>query len=117
MILTAAAAGATITPQFGAERQHRGRKGGMGHPLLEQQVWRYIMLRNALIIDLHQMLAEHQPIVRAIVAGDRKRAEKLAHDHHDYNAPEIEKAAPQLVRDAAAGDTAARSRDGVAQTG
>ncbi len=64
--------------------------------LLEQQMRRYIVLSNALIVDLCQMLAEHQPIVEAIAAGDSDRAEKLARDH---NAPEVEKIAARLERE------------------
>ncbi|HZT18790.1 MAG TPA: GntR family transcriptional regulator [Dongiaceae bacterium] len=64
--------------------------------LLEQQVRRYILLSNALIVDLKQMIAEHEPIVRSIAAGETERAERLARDH---NAPEAEKAAAQLRRE------------------
>ncbi len=64
--------------------------------LLEQQVRRYILLSNALIVDLKQMIAEHEPIVRSIAACETERAERLARDH---NAPEAEKAAAQLRRE------------------
>ena len=72
--------------------------------LLEQQMRRYIVLSNALIIDLRQMIAEHEPIVHAIANGESERADKLARDH---NAPEVEKAAARLARDAEVNGTAA----------
>src|SRR5262249_20396015 len=57
--------------------------------LIEQQVRRYILLSNALIVDLTQMLAEHEPIVQAIAAGTGDAAERLARAH---NAPEVARA-------------------------
>ena len=67
--------------------------------LLEQQVRHYIISSNALIMDLNQIVAEHQPIVRAIVAGEPEKAERLARQH---NAPEVERAAEALARERAA---------------
>lgn len=61
--------------------------------LLEQQVRHYIVCSNALIMDLNQIVAEHQPIVQAIIAGDPEKAERLAREH---NAPEVERAADAL---------------------
>jgi DNA-binding GntR family transcriptional regulator len=67
--------------------------------LLEQQVRHYIISSNALIMDLNQIVAEHQPIVRAIVAGQPEKAERLAREH---NAPEAERAAAALASERAA---------------
>lgn len=64
--------------------------------LLEQQVRHYIISSNALIMDLTQIVAEHQPIVRAIVAGEPETAERLAREH---NAPEVERAAAALAHE------------------
>jgi len=65
------------------------------YKLIEQQVRRYIATSNAQIYDLHQILDEHEPIVKAIVAGDAVRAERLAREH---NAPEVERFAGELAR-------------------
>lgn len=62
--------------------------------LLEQQVRHYIISSNALIMDLNQIVAEHQPIVQAIIAGEPEKAERLAREH---NAPEVERAAEALA--------------------
>lgn len=62
--------------------------------LLEQQVRHYIISSNALIMDLNQIVAEHQPIVQAIIAGNPEAAERLAREH---NAPEVERAAASLA--------------------
>jgi DNA-binding GntR family transcriptional regulator len=70
--------------------------------LLEQQVRHYIISSNALIMDLNQIVSEHQPIVEAIILGHSDKAERLAREH---NAPEVERAAEALAqerRDAAA---------------
>lgn len=64
--------------------------------LLEQQVRHYIISSNALIMDLNQIVAEHQPIVQAIVAGEADRAERLAREH---NAPEVQRAAAALAEE------------------
>jgi DNA-binding GntR family transcriptional regulator len=64
------------------------------YKLIEQQVRHYIGTSNADIVDLHELLDQHQPIVRAIAEGDAARAERLAHDH---NAPEVEKFAAELA--------------------
>jgi DNA-binding GntR family transcriptional regulator len=62
--------------------------------LLEQQIRRYILLTNAAIIDLHQMVPAHQPLVEAIMIGDVESAARLAQEH---NAPEVDLAAEQLA--------------------
>jgi DNA-binding GntR family transcriptional regulator len=62
--------------------------------LLEQQIRRYILLTNAAIIDLHQMMPAHQPLVEAILVGDVESAARLALEH---NAPEVDLAAEQLA--------------------
>jgi len=64
--------------------------------LLEQQVRHYIISSNALIMDLNQIVAEHEPIVRAIIAGDQEKAERLAREH---NAPEMQRAAEALTNE------------------
>jgi DNA-binding GntR family transcriptional regulator len=65
------------------------------YKLIEQQVRHYIATSNAQIYDLHQIIDEHEPIVKAIMAGDAARAERLAHDH---NAPEVARFAAELAR-------------------
>lgn len=67
--------------------------------LLEQQVRHYIISSNALIMDLKQIVAEHEPIVRAIIAGSPEKAERLAREH---NAPEVQRAAEALAIERAA---------------
>jgi DNA-binding GntR family transcriptional regulator len=62
--------------------------------LLEQQIRRYILLTNAAIIDLHQMMPAHQPLVEAILVGDVETAARLALEH---NAPEVDLAAEELA--------------------
>ena len=62
--------------------------------LLEQQVRHYIVCSNALIMDLNQIVSEHEPIVQAIIAGNAEAAETLARDH---NAPEVERAAAAMA--------------------
>jgi DNA-binding GntR family transcriptional regulator len=62
--------------------------------LLEQQIRRYILLTNAAIIDLHQMVPAHQPLVEAILVGDIESAGRLAQEH---NAPEVDLAAAQIA--------------------
>ncbi|MBM3648353.1 MAG: GntR family transcriptional regulator [Alphaproteobacteria bacterium] len=64
--------------------------------LLEQQVCHYIVHSNALIMDLNQIVSEHEPIVRAIIAGDAVKAERLARAH---NAPEVERAAAAMAQE------------------
>jgi DNA-binding GntR family transcriptional regulator len=64
------------------------------YKLIEQQVRHYIATSNAQIYDLHQILDEHEPIVKAIAAGDAALAERLAHDH---NAPEVARFAAELA--------------------
>jgi len=65
------------------------------YKLIEQQVRHYIATSNAEVLDQHELLDQHQPIVQSIVDGDAARAERLAHDH---NAPEVEKFAAELAR-------------------
>jgi len=67
--------------------------------LLEQQVRHYIISSNALIMDLKQIVAEHEPIVRAIIAGNPEKAERLAREH---NVPEVRRAAEALINERAA---------------
>jgi DNA-binding GntR family transcriptional regulator len=62
--------------------------------LIEQHVRRYIDSSNALLVDLHQMMAEHAPIVQAITAGKPALAERLAREH---NIPEVQKLAGELA--------------------
>ena len=62
--------------------------------LLEQQVRHYIVCSNALIMDLNQIVSEHEPIVQAIIAGNAEAAETLARAH---NAPEVERAAAAMA--------------------
>ena len=64
--------------------------------LLEQQVRHYIVHSNALIMDLNQIVSEHEPLVRAIIAGDAVKAERLARAH---NAPEVERAAAAMAQE------------------
>jgi DNA-binding GntR family transcriptional regulator len=66
--------------------------------LLEQQVRHYIVCSNALIMDLKQIVSEHEPIVQAIIAGNAEAAETLARQH---NAPEVERAAAAMAREQA----------------
>jgi DNA-binding FadR family transcriptional regulator len=56
----------------------------------------YIGTSNADIADQHELLSQHEPIVRAIAAGDAAQAERLAHDH---NAPEVQKFAAALAHE------------------
>jgi DNA-binding GntR family transcriptional regulator len=63
--------------------------------LLEQQIRRYILLTNAAIIDLSQMVPAHRPLVEAILVGDIESAARLAQEH---NAPEVDLAAEELAR-------------------
>jgi DNA-binding GntR family transcriptional regulator len=65
------------------------------YKLLEQQVRHYIVTSNAQIVDLHAILDEHQPMVKAIAAGEAARAEQLARAH---NAPEAQRFAAELAR-------------------
>ncbi|MBA4099787.1 MAG: GntR family transcriptional regulator [Rhodospirillum sp.] len=66
--------------------------------LLEQQVRHYIVCSNALIMDLNQIVSEHEPIVQAIIVGNAEAAETLARDH---NAPEVERAAAAMAQEQA----------------
>ena len=74
--------------------------------LLEQQVRHYIVCSNALIMDLNQIVSEHEPIVQAIIAGNAEAAEMLARDH---NAPEVERAAAAMAQEQASPATKAAS--------
>jgi len=64
------------------------------YKLLEQQVRHYIVTSNSQIVDLHAILDEHQPMVKAIAAGDGTKAERLAREH---NAPEVRRFADELA--------------------
>lgn len=79
----------TIVIAAGHQRLHEQYR------LLEQQIRRYILLTNAAIIDLHQMVPAHQPLVEAILVGDVESAARLAQEH---NAPEVDLAAAELAR-------------------
>ena len=65
------------------------------YQLLEQQIRHYIVWSNAMIVDLHQMVPAHEPLVAAIVAGDVETAARLGLEH---NAPEVEKAGADMTR-------------------
>jgi DNA-binding GntR family transcriptional regulator len=80
------------------------------YKLLEQQVRHYIVTSNSQIVDLHAILDEHQPMVKAIATGDAAKAERLAREH---NAPEVRRFADELA-DAAAERRAAAA--GAAET-
>ena len=58
----------------------------------------YIVCSNALIMDLNQIVSEHEPIVQAIIAGNAEAAETLARDH---NVPEVERAAAAMAQEQA----------------
>lgn len=64
------------------------------YKLLEQQVRHYIVTSNSQIVDLHAILDEHQPMVKAIAVGDCDKAERLAREH---NAPEVRRFAAELA--------------------
>jgi len=66
--------------------------------LLEQQVRHYIVCSNALIMDLNQIVSEHQPIVEAIIDGHADLAETRAREH---NAPEVARAAAAMAQEQA----------------
>ncbi|MBK8157941.1 MAG: GntR family transcriptional regulator [Rhodospirillaceae bacterium] len=65
------------------------------YQLLEQQIRHYIIWSNAMIVDLHQMVPAHQPLVAAIVGGDVETAARLGLEH---NAPEVDKAAGDMAQ-------------------
>ena len=65
------------------------------YKLLEQQVRHYIVTSNSQIVDLHAILDEHQPMVKAIAVGDAAKAERLAREH---NAPEVQRFADELAQ-------------------
>ncbi len=65
------------------------------YQLLEQQIRHYIVWSNAMIVDLHQMVPAHQPLVAAILAGDVETAARLGLEH---NAPEVDKAAADMAQ-------------------
>jgi DNA-binding GntR family transcriptional regulator len=64
------------------------------YQVLEQQIRRYINWTNATIVDLHQMVPAHQPLVEAILIGDIEAAARLGQEH---NAPEVDSAAADLA--------------------
>lgn len=51
--------------------------------LIEQQVRFYIKSSDALISEANVILAQHQPMVEAILTGDSKRAARFAHNHNE----------------------------------
>ncbi|WP_459359151.1 GntR family transcriptional regulator [Roseibium sp. M-1] len=51
--------------------------------LISRQVQRYIVTSDALLPDQFALVEQHQPMVDAILAGDRKRAELLARAHNE----------------------------------
>jgi DNA-binding FadR family transcriptional regulator len=53
---------------------------------------------NALIMDLNQIVSEHQPIVEAIIDGHADLAETRAREH---NAPEVARAAAAMAQEQA----------------
>jgi DNA-binding GntR family transcriptional regulator len=50
--------------------------------LIEQQIRTLIGSSNALVPTTEEVVAQHRPIVEAIVAGDAVQAERLARDHN-----------------------------------
>ena len=74
--------------------------------LLELQVRHYIISSNALIMDLNQIIAEHEPIVQAIIAGKPDKAERLAREH---NAPEVARAMAAVAQERAAASASTSS--------
>lgn len=50
--------------------------------LIEQQIRILIGSSNALVPTTEEVVAQHRPMVEAIVAGDAGRAEQLARDHN-----------------------------------
>ena len=70
------------------------------YTVIEQQIRRYIACSNALIVDPEGIVAQHQPIVDAILAGRPAAAEREAKQH---NLDEGARLVEQLRRTAAAG--------------
>jgi len=52
------------------------------YAVIEQQIRRYIASSNALILDPEGIVAQHQPIVEAILAGRPAAAEREAKQHN-----------------------------------
>jgi DNA-binding GntR family transcriptional regulator len=52
------------------------------YELIERQTWLYIHSSNALLADPKAILAQHEPIVEAILAGRSARAAKLSEQHN-----------------------------------
>lgn len=50
--------------------------------LIEQQIRMYIRSSNALIVDLANVIGQHEPIVAAILSGDIEAAGRLSEDHN-----------------------------------
>lgn len=50
--------------------------------LIEQQIRVLIRTSNALVPTVDEVVAQHQPMVAAIIVGDATHAEKLARDHN-----------------------------------
>ena len=50
--------------------------------IIEQQVQRYIASSNALLSDAGELVTQHAPLVRAVLAGKVMLAERLARAHN-----------------------------------
>jgi len=50
--------------------------------LIEQQIRMYIRSSNALIVDLANVIGQHEPIVDAILSGDAEAAGRLSEEHN-----------------------------------
>lgn len=68
------------------------------YTVIEQQIRRYIASSNALVVDPARIVAQHKPIVEAILAGRPAAAEREAKQH---NVEEGELLVEQLRRAAA----------------
>ena len=52
------------------------------YTVIEQQTRRYISISNTLTVDADGIVAQHEPIVEALLAGDPDRAEREAKQHN-----------------------------------
>ena len=52
------------------------------YTIIEQQTRRYIAISNALTVGADDIVAQHEPIVEALLAGDPDRAEQEAKQHN-----------------------------------
>jgi DNA-binding GntR family transcriptional regulator len=83
------------------------------YTLIEQQTRRYIACSNALVVESDTIVAQHEPIVEALIAGRAAAAEREAKQH---NVKEGALLVEQLRRSAAsAGPTLVVSRRGVGE--